>query len=381
MALKEARTAAMPGAVRKVRVGLGDRGYDILIGAGLLARAGALLRDVALGARCAVVTDETVADLHLHPLQTSIGDAMAGVVTIPAGESSKGFATLEPLSERLLALGVERGDSIVALGGGVVGDIAGFAAGILRRGVRLVQVPTTLLAQVDSSVGGKTGINTPQGKNLIGVFHQPSLVIADTAVLATLPRRQFVAGYAEVVKYALLGDAAFFAWLEAERRALMDGDGEMRAQAIETCCRAKAAIVAEDERERGRRALLNLGHTFGHALEAFAGYSDRLLHGEAVAIGMALAFQFSTELGLCPAQERDRAVAHIREAGLPVRVADIAGDRPDATALLALIGQDKKVRRGKPTFILLRGIGRAFIEHDVPMDKLRAFLVRACEAT
>jgi len=381
MALREAHRAHAAGAARKVHVGLGERAYDILIGSRLIEGAGALIAAVAPGSRCAVVTDETVAALHLASLQESLGDALAGACAVPAGESSKSFAALEPLCESLLQLGIERGDSVIAFGGGVVGDLGGFAAGILRRGVRLIQIPTTLLAQVDSSVGGKTGINSSHGKNLIGLFHQPSLVVADTRLLGTLPRRQLLAGYAEVVKYGLLGDAAFFSWLDRDWRQVLEEDGEARAHAVETCCRAKAEIVAEDERELGRRALLNLGHTFGHALEAFAGFSDRLLHGEAVAIGMAMAFAFSSELDLCPSQERDRAIAHLRAVGLPTRVVDIPGSRPTPAALLASMAQDKKVRRGKPAFILVRGIGQAYIEHDVPMDRLTDFLARHCDAS
>ncbi len=378
MALNKARPAPEPSAARIVRVGLGERSYDIHIGSGLLARTGALVHALAPGGRCAVVTDDTVAGLHLPMVEAALGDAFAGSIAIAAGEASKSFRTLEPLCERLLELGVERGDAVVALGGGVIGDLAGFAAGILRRGVRLIQIPTTLLAQVDSSVGGKTGINTPQGKNLIGLFHQPSIVIADTAVLDTLPRRQRLNGYAEVAKYGLLGDAGFFAWLETNWQAVIEADAEARAHAIEVCCRAKAAIVEEDEREMGRRALLNLGHTFGHALEAFAGYSDRLLHGEAIAIGMALAFEFSTELGVCPEADRDRAVAHLAAVGLPTRIAAIPGERPGPDALLALMAQDKKVSRAKLIFILAHGIGDAYIEPNIPMDKLTAFLARKC---
>ncbi len=381
MASINAQTDGEGFATRVVQVALDARLYDILIAPGLLSRSGALIAQVAPGARCAVVTDDIVAALHLDALETSLADAgiLAGTLKIASGESSKSFAALQPLCERLLRLGIERTDSIVALGGGVVGDLAGFAASILRRGVRLIQVPTTLLAQVDSSVGGKTGINMPQGKNLIGTFHQPGLVIADLDMLATLPARQFGAGYAEVVKYGLLGDRAFFDWLEANRQRVLSGDLGARAHAVEVSCRAKAEIVARDERESGCRALLNLGHTFGHALEAFAGYSGRLLHGEAVAIGMALAFELSEELGLCPASDRARVEAHLAAAGLPARIQDIPGDdRPTAATLMPLMAQDKKVRAGKPAFILVRRIGDAFVERDVPMDRLEAFLDRKC---
>jgi 3-dehydroquinate synthase len=365
---------------RTVRVGLGDRSYDIVIGPGLLARSGALAARAVPNAKGAIITDETVAGLHLDTLIAGLEGqiTVAGTVTVPAGEASKSFAELERICGALLDLGVERGDCVLAFGGGVVGDLAGFAAAILRRGVRFIQLPTTLLAQVDSSVGGKTGINMPQGKNLIGAFHQPSLVIADTDVLSTLPERQFCAGYAEVAKYGLLGDAAFFSWLDANARAVFGG-GEALVQAIETSCKAKAAIVEADEREAGQRALLNLGHTFGHALEAFAGYSDRLLHGEAIAIGMALAFQFSHELDLCPSQERDRAISHLKESGLPVAISEIPGGTPDKDTLMRLIGQDKKVKAGVPAFILTRGIGKAFIEPAVPMEALENFLARKCD--
>jgi 3-dehydroquinate synthase len=274
---------------------------------------------------------------------------------------------------------VERGDVVVALGGGVVGDLAGFAASILRRGVRFVQVPTTLLAQVDSSVGGKTGIDTQQGKNLIGAFHQPSLVLADIATLETLEPRDFRSGYAEVMKYGLLGDAPFFAWLEHNWQQIFSGEGEARASAIATSCRAKAAIVEADEREEsGTRALLNLGHTFGHALEAFAGFSDRLLHGEAIAIGMRLAFSFSAEQGLCQANDVNRVEAHLVHVGLPGRIADIPGSLPTPEDLLQLMAQDKKVKGGKLALVLVRGIGEAFVERDVPMARLSAFLKREC---
>ena len=367
-------------AHRTVRVGLGARSYGIVIGPGLLGQMGPLAAQAAPGAKCVIVTDATVAGLHLDALSAGLEPEfpVAGSITVPPGEASKCFTELERICDELLRLGIERDDVVVALGGGVVGDLAGFAAAILRRGVRFIQVPTTLLAQVDSSVGGKTGINSARGKNLLGAFHQPSLVIADTHVLKTLPERQFRAGYAEVVKYALLGDAEFFSWLDTNRREVFTGGGAL-IEAIETSCRAKAAIVEADEREQGNRALLNLGHTFGHALEAYAGYSDRLLHGEAIAIGMALAFTFSGELDLCPSQERDRAIAHLTDVGLPVRIADIPGEKPHQDALMKLIAQDKKVKAGTPTFILAHGIGKAFIEPSVPMDRLEDFLTRMCD--
>ncbi len=367
----------MDAEPRIVSLELGARSYDIVIGGGLLARSGELIVHSLGKAQCAIVTDVNVAGFHLDALLDGLGDACPrrGVITLRPGEATKSFAELATLCQGLLELGIERGDLVIAFGGGVVGDIAGFAASILRRGVRCVQIPASLLAQVDSSVGGKTGINTPQGKNLIGSFTQPRLVLADSDVLKTLPERQFRAGYAEIVKYGLLGDVEFFSWLEKSWREIFSG-GPARVQAIEKCCRAKAAIVAEDERETGRRALLYLGHTFGHALEAYAGYSDRLLHGESIAIGMALAFEFSNELGLCGGQDAGRAIAHLKAAGLPTQIGQIPGGTPGVDALLALIAQDKKVQAGVAAFILVRGIGEAFIERGVDMEKLQYFLVR-----
>jgi 3-dehydroquinate synthase len=296
---------------------------------------------------------------------------------VEEGEGSKSYAGLEKVSEALIAARIERNDLVIALGGGVVGDLAGFAAAILRRGVDFVQVPTSLLAQVDSSVGGKTGINSPQGKNLLGAFHQPVLVVADTSALDTLSPRQFRAGYAEVAKYGVLGDEAFFAWLEADHAELFKG-GAAREHAIATSCRAKAAIVARDERETGDRALLNLGHTFGHALEAATGFSDRLFHGEGVAIGMVLAAEFSASLGMISQADAARIERHLAGVGLPTRLQDIAGfaqeGLADADALVALMAQDKKVRRGKLTFILLEAIGRAVIAKDVEPTRVRDFL-------
>jgi 3-dehydroquinate synthase len=328
-----------------------------------------------------VVSDATVAALYLDRLKASLGGLFLGDIVVAPGEQSKSFPVLAQVCERLLTLGVERSDTVVALGGGVVGDLAGFAASILRRGVRLVQMPTTLLAQVDSSVGGKTGIDTPQGKNLIGTFHQPSLVLADISVLATLAPREFRAGYAEVMKYGLIGDAPFFTWLEQTWPQIFSGEGSPRASAIATSVKSKAAIVEADEREEsGARALLNLGHTFGHALEAFAGYSDRLLHGEAIAIGMRLAFTFSAEQGLCPADDDARVQRHLAEVGLPGRVADIQGAQPTPEELLKLMAQDKKVKGGRLALVLARGIGQAFVERNVPMEKLTRFLARECGA-
>jgi 3-dehydroquinate synthase len=363
-------------SVRSVQVPLGDRAYEVLIGPGLLAKAGELIA-ARLGApRCGIVTDENVARFHLPALEAALKRANlhAGSIVLKPGESTKSFRELAPLSERLLELGLERGDLVVAFGGGVMGDLAGFAAAILRRGVRFVQIPTTLLAQVDSSVGGKTGIDTPQGKNLIGAFHQPSLVIADTDTLRTLPDREMRAGYAEVAKYGLLGDAAFFAWLEQSWRSVFAFEEAALTRAIETSVKAKAGIVGRDETEQGERALLNLGHTFGHAFEAWCGYSDRLLHGEAIAIGMAIAFRFSEALGLCAPGAAKRAAAHFEAVGLPTRIADIPGAKPDVEALMRLMAQDKKVRRGKLTFILVRGIGEAFVTSDVAEERVREFL-------
>jgi 3-dehydroquinate synthase len=294
-------------------------------------------------------------------------------VTVPAGESSKSFAVFEHVCEALVEARIERGDLVVALGGGVVGDLAGFAAATVRRGLDYVQVPTTLLAQVDSSVGGKTAIDSKHGKNLVGAFHQPILVVADTALLDTLPAREFAAGYAEVAKYGLLGDAAFFARLEADWREVFAG-GPAREQAIATSCRAKAAIVSRDERETGDRALLNLGHTFGHAFEAAAGFSGRLLHGEAISLGMVLAFEFSARRGLLPAAEAERVARHLAAVGLPTHLSLIDGFLPDADQLMNLIAQDKKVQRGRLTFILARGIGQAFVAPDVDPTEVRAFL-------
>jgi 3-dehydroquinate synthase len=363
-----------------VRVDLGERSYDVLIGTGLLARAPELIRDRFGEARCAVVTDENVARHHLAPLEkglTALG-RHAGTVVLPPGEGTKSFASLARLCERLLEIGLERGGLIVALGGGVIGDLGGLAASLVRRGVRFVQVPTTVLAQVDSSVGGKTGINTPQGKNLVGTFHQPSLVLADIGLLATLPEREFRAGYVEAAKYGLLGDAAFFGWLEENAQAVVAQETGALTHVVATSVAGKAGIVARDETETGDRMLLNLGHTFGHALEAWAGYSDRLLHGEAVAIGICLAFELSRDLGLVDAASVARVAAHLAAAGLPTRIADIPAGTPgpDAATLMAIMGQDKKVRDGRLTFILVRGIGAAFVSRDVEVATVQEFLAR-----
>jgi 3-dehydroquinate synthase len=362
-----------------VGVALGDRAYDIVIGRGVLASLGERVAHLRPGVRTAIVTDRTVAKHWLEPTEASL--AAAGIPTsrivVEEGEISKTYAGLEKVSEALIAAKIERNDLVIALGGGVVGDLAGFAAAILRRGVDFVQVPTSLLAQVDSSVGGKTGINSPQGKNLLGAFHQPVLVIADTAVLDTLSPRQFRSGYAEVAKYGVLGDEAFFTWLEKNHADIFKG-GSAREHAIATSCRAKAGVVSRDERETGERALLNLGHTFGHALEAATGFSDRLFHGEGVAIGMTLAAQFSARLGMIGEADAARVERHLVEAGLPTRLQDIAGfaqeGLSDADALMALMAQDKKVKRGKLTFILLEAVGRAVIAKDVEPAPVRDFL-------
>ncbi|MBW7961521.1 3-dehydroquinate synthase [Bradyrhizobium sp. BR 10261] len=362
-----------------VDVALGDRAYDIVIGRGMLSSLGERVAALRPGVRTAIVTDRTVAKYWLEPAEASL--AASGIptarVVVEEGEISKTYAGLEKVSEALIAAKIERNDLVIALGGGVVGDLAGFAAAILRRGVDFVQVPTSLLAQVDSSVGGKTGINSPQGKNLLGAFHQPVLVIADTAVLDTLSPRQFRAGYAEVAKYGVLGDEAFFTWLEKNHADIFKG-GSAREHAIATSCRAKAGVVSRDERETGERALLNLGHTFGHALEAATGFSDRLFHGEGVAIGMTLAAQFSAKLGMIAEADATRVERHLIAAGLPTRLQDIAGfaqeGLADADALMALMAQDKKVKRGKLTFILLEAVGRAVIAKDVEPTPVRDFL-------
>jgi 3-dehydroquinate synthase len=359
-----------------VNVALGERSYEICIGRGLLAALGAKIAALRPGAKAAIVSDETVAKHHLAAAEASLAAAgiAATAVTVPPGESSKSFPVFEKVCEALIAARIERADLVVALGGGVIGDLAGFAAAVVRRGLDYVQVPTTLLAQVDSSVGGKTAIDSRQGKNLIGAFHQPVLVVADTALLDTLPPREFRAGYAEVAKYGLLGDAAFFAWLEANWREVFAG-GSAREHAIAVSCRMKAAIVGRDERETGERALLNLGHTFGHAFEAAAGFSDRLLHGEAIALGMTLAFQFSARRGLIPAAEAERVERHLAAVGLPTRASQVSGGVSGIDRLMELIAQDKKVKRGQLTFILVRGIGASFIAPDVDAAEVRAFLV------
>lgn len=365
-----------PTRVELVRVDLGARGYDILIGDGLIAEAGTQLARLAPEAAAAIVTDENVARHQLAGLEAALAAANIrhrSIVVAP-GEGSKSYASFERVCEVILAGKFERGDCVIALGGGVVGDLAGFAAASVRRGMRLIQVPTSLLAQVDSSIGGKTGINSPHGKNLVGAFHQPLLVLADTACLASLPEREFRAGYAEVVKYGLIGDVAFFNWLEANWRAVFAGGAE-RIRAIAKSCAAKAAIVAADEIELGERALLNLGHTFAHALERLTFYDGRhLVHGEAVAIGIACAFRFSARRGLASEAEAQRVEAHLCAAGLPVHIRDIPDWNADAAAIVEAMMQDKKVKRGVLTFILAHGIGRCFIAKNVDAEEVRAFL-------
>jgi len=362
---------------RIITVGLGERAYAIHVGHGLIAQAGALIKPFAK-AVLPVVTDAHVGEIHLATFLQVMGKAGldAQPIVMAPGEGSKNFAGLEALSSQLLNMEIGRGGLIVALGGGVIGDLTGFAAGVLKRGVAFAQVPTTLLSQVDSSVGGKTGINTTQGKNLIGVFHQPRLVIADTALLATLPRRELLSGYAEVVKYGALGDAEFFTWLEQNGPLALSGHQDAMVHVVAHSCQMKADIVARDERESGERALLNLGHTFGHALEAVTGFSDRLVHGEGVAIGLALAARLSVRLGHMSSTDADRLERHLKATGLPSSIAAIPGPRPDPDSLIAAMAHDKKVADGKINFILLKGLGKAFVSNDVPKDALRDVLAK-----
>ena len=363
----------------QLTVALGDRSYQILVGPGLLAEAGTHMLPVLAQRRVVVIADATVAGLHLATLTASLDRAKIAhdTVVLPPGEGTKDFAHLQQLTDQLLDRRVERRTMLVALGGGVIGDLTGVAAALVLRGLDFVQIPTTLLAQVDSSVGGKTGINTRHGKNLIGAFHQPRLVLADTSLLDTLPRRERLAGYAEVVKYGLLGDAAFFDWLDANGPAVLDRDGPERRHAVAQSCRMKARIVASDERESGERALLNLGHTFGHAFESELGSGPEMLHGEAVAIGMALAFDLSVRLGLCPPADAARAKRHLAQMGLPT---GLAGRNWPPERLLDHMGRDKKVVDGRLTFILVRGIGRAFVSRDVGSSDVQAVLAAALAA-
>ena len=361
---------------KTVHVALGTRSYEVQIGTGLLAETGNWIRPLLSRPRVAVVSDAAVARLHLDTLRAGL--ARAGIeltsLELPSGEATKAWPFLIKTVEWLLAQKVERNDLVVALGGGVIGDMAGFAAAILRRGVRLVQLPTTLLAQVDSSVGGKTGINTGFGKNLVGAFHQPSLVLVDTDVLDTLSQRDFLAGYGEIVKYGLLDSESFLAWLETNGPAMVEGDSDGRVEAVYRSVRLKADIVARDETEQDGRALLNLGHTFCHALEAATGYSNRLLHGEGVAIGCVLAFGLSARLGLCTSGVEERILAHLRTMGMKADLADIPGELPGSDRMLELMDQDKKVVDGRLRFVLAKGIGDAFVTADVPREAVREFL-------
>jgi 3-dehydroquinate synthase len=362
---------------REVVVGLGDRAYEVTIGEGLIADAGPRLAPHLKRRRTAVVSDETVWALHGKTLTASFSEAGIAVlpVVLPPGEETKSWEGLARLTDALLALELDRGDVITAFGGGVVGDLAGFAAAIYKRGIDFIQIPTTLLAQVDSSVGGKTAIDTPRGKNLVGAFHQPKRVLADLSVLSTLSDREMRAGYAEVIKYGLLGDFAFFEWLEANGARVLAREPEALGHAVARSVEMKAQIVAQDETEQDRRALLNLGHTFGHALEAETGFGAALLHGEAVAAGQAMAFRFSAGLGFCPGQDAERAAAAISAAGLPTRLDEVAGRPFGADALLAHMAQDKKASAGELTFILAQGIGRAMVVKGVEPARLRDFLV------
>lgn len=365
-----------------VRVALGERGYDVLVGSGLLREAGHHVASRLPGRSAVVVTDRTVAPLYLDVATGALREAgfdCSDLVVAP-GEGSKDFAALGAVLENLLGRGIERTTILVALGGGVVGDLAGFAASVLLRGVPFVQLPTTLLAQVDSAVGGKTGVNSRHGKNLIGSFHQPVLVLADVETLETLPQRELLAGYAELAKYGLIDDDAFFGWLERHGPALIGGDRVLRQAAVAYACRAKARVVAQDEREAGKRALLNFGHTFAHAFEAAAGYDGSLLHGEAVAFGLVLAHRLSALLGHCGTDDAERVAAHFRTVGLPVDAGALPGRRRCTEALIDLMGRDKKVRGGKTAFVLTRGIGRAFLDRDVPRQALETVLERAFDA-
>ncbi|GAA4248557.1 3-dehydroquinate synthase [Azospirillum formosense] len=360
-----------------VRLDLGPRSYDILVGDRVLDGAGPRIAAITGGKAPIVVTDENVAPRHLPTLERTLraaGVEPTQAIVLPAGEKTKDFAHFERLMDAVLARGIERSAVLLALGGGVIGDITGFAAASALRGIDFIQVPTTLLSQVDSSVGGKTGINSPHGKNLIGAFHQPRLVIADTATLDTLPRREVLAGYAEVVKYGLIRLPGFFAWLEENGERVVDGDSDARRHAVTESCRAKAAIVGADERESGDRALLNLGHTFGHALEAATGFGSRLLHGEAVSIGMVLAFDLSVRLGLCPAADAEKARAHLARVGLPVRPTDVPGVEWDVDGLILSMAKDKKVKDGRITFVLVRALGDAFTQRDVDPAVVRSLL-------
>ena len=363
-----------------LRVELGARSYDILVGSNLLADTAKYIAPFVRKAGVVVISDAVVADKHLPTVLASLDDASIAhrEVVVPSGEKSKSFATFADVVEQILAMGIERSTVIIALGGGVVGDLAGYVAASLLRGLDFVQIPTTLLSQVDSSVGGKTGINSKSGKNLVGAFHQPRLVLADTAVLDTLSAREMRSGYAEVAKYGLIDDPDFFAWLEENGQAVIDTDGPERRQAVIKSCAAKARIVSEDEREGGKRALLNLGHTFGHAFEAETGYGQKLLHGEAVAMGMVIAHDVCGAMGMAPAGEKDRIVAHLKSVGLPVCASEVSGMHWDIDKVISHMSRDKKVRDGEITFVMTRGIGKAFTSKAMDVDKMRAAITRSC---
>jgi len=369
-------TADTPLLTETLKLELGARSYDIVVGADLLATAGQRIAPLMKGRRAIVVSDDTVAPLYLEQITASLESSGLEIstVVVPSGEPTKDFDHLQDLTDQLFKAAVDRSTLVIALGGGMIGDLSGFAAAITMRGLDFVQIPTTLLAQVDSSVGGKTGINSPYGKNLIGAFHQPRLVLADLTTLDTLPRRQLLAGYAEVVKYGMINDPAFFEWLEINGTSLLEGDKTLQRHAVLTSCASKAAIVAKDEREHGTRALLNLGHTFGHALEAEVGYGDDLLHGEAVAIGMVMAFDFSIRLGLCPQGHGQRLRDHLAGVGLPVDLKGLSTPSWTAQRLISHMGLDKKVDDGTLVFILATGIGQAFISRDVQANDLTHFL-------
>ncbi|WP_135079315.1 3-dehydroquinate synthase [Terasakiella sp. SH-1] len=359
-----------------LHVDLGERSYDIVAGPGVLSQAGEMFAPLLKNKRVVIVTDSNVGPLYLDKLCSVLGGAgiKHEAVTLPAGEATKSISKFEGLLEDILAMGIERGTTLVALGGGVIGDITGFAASALLRGIDFIQVPTTLLSQVDSSVGGKTGINAKAGKNLIGAFHQPRLVLIDTESLNTLPKRELLAGYAEVVKYGLLGDEEFFSWLEENGAALVNGDQDLRRQAILRSCAAKADVVAQDEKEGGVRALLNLGHTFGHALEKECGYDGDLLHGEAVSIGMVMAFEFCAAQGICPQADAERVKAHLRGLNMPIDLSGLPCQDWSAELLMKHMMKDKKVKDGKVTFVLVRGIGQAYLSRDVEDADLQAYL-------
>ena len=364
------------GSRHFVDVDLGDRSYQIIIGEEIISEAEKLIAPLRLGKKKIIVTDQNVARNHLISLRKALengGHDPVDVILKP-GEQTKSFSGLRELLESILKLGVDRDTCLIALGGGVIGDIAGFAASTILRGIHLIQIPTSLLAMVDSSVGGKTAINTPQGKNLVGTFYQPRLVISDTASLRTLPNRELLSGYAEIVKYGLLGDALFFEWLEENGDKVIDCNPVAIAHAVATSCRSKALIVTKDEREGGVRALLNLGHTFGHALETETGFSETLLHGEAVSIGITMAFDLSVRMGLCPGIEARRAISHLKKIGLPVALKSIEGIDWSSDRLISHMARDKKVRNGNINFVLTKGIGKAFVCEDVHMADVKAII-------